>query len=186
MAPHRNCYHITGQHSVSVQGALVPAKQHVVCEGSWQVDQFSERNWQSPHDTLTICTCVSCAYLELPSNGSLARSSSFFRVTLLKYHHTSTHAYPHTCLPHTHPHTHTPPHTCPPHIHPSPTPGTIECSGANLIEQAENCHFQRSTRDMCGPPAILILQGFNISEGNGEEICECAYRGGRYVCTTGE
>ena len=182
MAPRRNYYHITGQHSVSVQGALVPAKQHVVylsLEGSWQVDQFSERNWQSPHDTLAICTCVSCAYLELPSNGSLARSSSFFRVTLLKYDHTSTHAYPHTCPPHTHPHTHTPLHT--------PTPGTIECSGANLVEQAENCHFQRSTREMCRPPAILILQGFNISGGNGEEeICECAYRGGRYVCATGE
>ena len=80
-----------------------------------------------------------------------------------------------------------PSHLSPPHMHPSPTPGTIECSGANLVEQAENCHFQRSTREMCGAPAILILQGFNISEGDGHTgICECAYRGGRYVCTTGE
>ena len=108
----------------------------------------------------------------------------------IPYTYTITPAPPHMHPSHTstlshNPLTHTLTH--PPHMHPSPTPGTIECSGANLVEQAENCHFQRSTREMCGAPAILILQGFNISEGDGHTgICECAYRGGRYVCTTGE
>ena len=85
-----------------------------------------------------------------------------------------THAHPHTS---TSSHMHTFTHTL----------GNIDCSGTDKIHQAENCHFQRSARDMCNPPAALILQGFNISVGNGEAgICECAYRGGRYVCVTGE
>jgi len=70
------------------------------------------------------------------------------------------------------------------------SPGNIVCRGANLLDQAESCHFERSSRDECGPPARVILEGNNISAspgGAGEDgFCECGFRGGALVCVTGE
>ena len=137
-------WHHAGTATTSQDNTVSPYKEPLflpnnmwytlVWEGSWQVDQFSERNWQSPHDTLAICTCVSCAYLELLSNGSLARLSSFFscnppqirshlNTCPLTHIHTLTH--PLTHAPLTHIHTlHTPSHM-PLHPHPhTPHPFT--------------------------------------------------------------
>ena len=64
-------------------------------------------------------------------------------------------------------------------------PGNVRCEGSNFLEQAETCHYRASQQ--CGPHAMMILEGVNISEsagGNGanEDICRCGFRNGQRVC----
>lgn len=61
--------------------------------------------------------------------------------------------------------------------------GNVLCEGENFLERAETCHYRDSA--LCGPHALMILEGVNISaspDGNGEEICDCGFRAGQRVC----
>lgn len=73
----------------------------------------------------------------------------------------------------------------------------IKCEGEGVVEQAEFCHYSHSSRDKCGPPAILLLEGINISpavpgpngsEGTGKYgLCSCQFNpGGKRVCLLGK
>ena len=58
------------------------------------------------------------------------------------------------------------------------------CMGETPIEQSEFCHY--NTRGVCGPLAFQVLEGLNISMGNGEEnLCVCRFREGKYICGSG-
>jgi hypothetical protein len=63
----------------------------------------------------------------------------------------------------------------------------IDCEGEGIVEQAEFCHYSR--RNKCGPPAILLLEGLNITAARGDglggeegELCSCEFSGGQRVC----
>ena len=60
--------------------------------------------------------------------------------------------------------------------------GNIECDGFGIFEQSQNCHYDRETRDECGPPPNLILDGTNLTAGNGTTYCACRFSGGKRVC----
>ena len=69
--------------------------------------------------------------------------------------------------------------------------GNIDCEGEGIVEQAEFCHYSR--RNKCGPPAILLLEGLNITAARGDglggeegELCSCEFSGGQRVCLLGE
>ena len=64
-------------------------------------------------------------------------------------------------------------------------PDNRECIGETPIEQSEFCHYD--TQGACRPLAKQILEGFNISAGNGEDgLCTCRFRRGRFVCDPGK
>ena len=61
----------------------------------------------------------------------------------------------------------------------------LKCEGETLLEQKENCHYQKF--EECGPTARLIQQHRNISSSPGEGVgkdglCTCKFRGGKRVC----
>ena len=65
--------------------------------------------------------------------------------------------------------------------------GTIRCSGETGLEQQEFCHYNEQFRDMCAPPARLILEGIAITpEGSVNnpdyELCRCGFRQGNRDC----
>ena len=60
--------------------------------------------------------------------------------------------------------------------------GNIECDGFGIFEQSQNCHYDRETRDKCGPPPNLILDGTNLTAGNGTTYCVCRFSSGKKVC----
>ena len=76
-----------------------------------------------------------------------------------------------------------------------PPADNIDCEGEGIVEQAEFCHYSPLFRDMCGPPAIVLLEGVNISapptradgsDGLGDEgICTCQFSNGQRTCIVG-
>ena len=65
--------------------------------------------------------------------------------------------------------------------------GTIRCEGETGLEQQEFCHFNERFRDMCAPPARLLLENIAISpEGTVNnpdyDLCRCGFRQGNRDC----
>ena len=68
-----------------------------------------------------------------------------------------------------------------------PPTDTIRCSGETRLEMQEFCHYNELFRDMCAPPAHLILENIAISpegtENNPDyEPCICGFRRGFRDC----
>uniref|UniRef100_A0A1X7UV59 Voltage-gated hydrogen channel 1 n=1 Tax=Amphimedon queenslandica TaxID=400682 RepID=A0A1X7UV59_AMPQE len=50
-----------------------------------------------------------------------------------------------------------------------------------LFLQVHYCHYIEDP-DYCGPTPDLILDGANLTEGNGSTYCHCVYRLGKTIC----
>ena len=76
-----------------------------------------------------------------------------------------------------------PPPPPPPHMTLNPpSVGNIKCYAKGLLPQAEFCHYDAASRAFCPPHAELIVQGINISAGNGTGFCSCGFKEGLLVC----
>ena len=64
--------------------------------------------------------------------------------------------------------------------------GNRPCIGRNFLEQSNFCHFDLDARHRCSPSPIVINAGENISIGDGENFCVCAFRKGQFICSEGE
>ena len=78
-----------------------------------------------------------------------------------------------------------------PHTHTLTLTGTIRCDGETRLEMQEFCHYDELFRDMCAPPAHLILENIAISPEGTEnnpnyEPCICGYRNGFRDCIGSE
>lgn len=63
--------------------------------------------------------------------------------------------------------------------------GNRKCQGKNYRDQSNFCHYDLDARHRCPPSPIVLNAGENISVGDGEHFCVCAYRKGEYVCAEG-
>ena len=58
----------------------------------------------------------------------------------------------------------------------------IECRGEFVVEQAEYCHYETTTRSICPPPPNIILSETNVTAGDGSDYCHCVFELGKTVC----